>query len=106
MCWARYPPRSKSVRNLAGTITLPLVSSECSYLPTKPATGLISHDAPRTCVLERPSTPFRATLRHSTSLVNHLTPDIPPRSPHRDARTAHPWARGEVRPRQRGRQQG
>src|ERR1700733_16192814 len=77
MCWARYPPRSKSVRNLAGTITLPLVSSECSYLPTKPATGLISHDAPRTCVLERPSTPFRATLRHQTSLVTHLTPFIP-----------------------------
>ena len=54
-------------RNFDGRMTLPLSSSECSYLPKNRATGDCSHDAPRSArdpTVQVP--PFHTTLRHST----------------------------------------
>src|SRR5271155_2331212 len=48
-------------------MTLPLSSSECSYLPKNRATGDCSHNAPRSArkpIVRVP--PFHTTLRHFT----------------------------------------
>ena len=61
------PPCSKGPRNFDGRITLPLSSSECSYLPKNRATGDCSHNAPRSA--QNPTVrvpPFHTTLRHFT----------------------------------------
>ncbi len=65
--WVRYPPCSNGPRNFDGRITLPLSSSECSYLPKNRATGDCSHNAPRSA--QNPTVripPFHTTLRHFT----------------------------------------